>query len=62
MERDTRYFEDAGALGCFDVVFIARDSGRKLVKSFESPYLARKFVEKVRRSKKCTLVSYPIFR
>lgn len=59
MEQGARYFEDAGALGCFDVVFIAKNSGRKLVRSFDSPFLAKEFIRKLRRSKKCTLVSYP---
>lgn len=59
MEQGARYFDDERALGCFDVVFIVRESGVKLVKEFSSPYLASKFVNRMRRSKKCILVSYP---
>lgn len=43
------------------VEYIVNDSGTRLIKTFESPYLCRKFVEKVRRSKKLTLVSWPLF-
>lgn len=53
------YAEEDKGVGFFKVVFIA--NGRKLVRSFDSEYLARKFVEKVKRSRTCKLVSYPVF-
>ena len=61
MGQDTKYFEDVDSLGCFDVVFISRESGRKLVRQFNSPVFAKQFVRKVKRSKKCDLISYPLF-
>lgn len=57
----TKYIEDVPVPGFCDVVFISNDTGRKLVRQFESLYLARKFVNKLRHSKKCVLVSYPDF-
>ena len=53
------YIEDVTFLGDNDVVFIEKKSGRKLVRRFSSPYLAKEFVRKLRHSKKCLLVSYP---
>lgn len=40
-----------------NVCFIVKATGEKLVKSFESDYMAQKFANKLRHSKKCTLVS-----
>lgn len=48
--------------GYYKVTFIVNESGAKVTKSFESPYVAKKFVNKLKRSKRCTLVSYPYFR
>ena len=56
---ETKYIEEVPNVGAFDVVFISKDSGRKLVRNFDSPYLAKKFVDKLRYSKRCILVSYP---
>ena len=44
-----------------NVTYIVKKTGVKLTKSFQSPYLARGFVNKLKRSKDCVLVSYPIF-
>ena len=55
------YFDENVSPGFLEVVFIVRESGTKLVRNFDSEYLARKFVEKVKRSKKLILVSYPLF-
>lgn len=57
--NDTKYIEEIKTPGNLDVVFISRDSGKRLVRSFQSPYLAKQFANKVRHSKKLTLVSYP---
>lgn len=43
------------------VVFI-NDRGNRVEMHFDSPYLCQKFVNKLKRSKKCTLVSYPQFK
>lgn len=41
------------------VVFI-NERGDRVEKTFTSAYLCRQFVNKLKHSKKCTLVSYPI--
>lgn len=45
----------------YDVTYIVNATGAKLKRSFESEYMARKFVNKLRHSRKCTLVSCPLF-
>lgn len=60
MEK-AKYIEDVLCLNDNDVVFIEKKSGRKLVRKFTSPYLAKQFVNKVKHSTKLILVSYPIF-
>lgn len=45
----------------YNVYYIVRKTGAKLVTSFDSPYSARKFVNKLKRSKTCILTSYPVF-
>lgn len=45
----------------FKVVYRIRESGVTVTKDFDSPYLCRKTVEKLKRSRKCELISYPIF-
>ena len=45
----------------YNVTYIVRKTGVKLVKSFDSEYLAYKFVNKLRHSKTCILVAYPVF-
>lgn len=42
-----------------EVTFIVKKDGKRVTKSFSSPYLCRQFVNKLRHSKKCILVSYP---
>ena len=59
MKTETKYIEEVPYIRENDVVFISRDSGRKLVRNFDSPYLAGQFVNKLKRSKRCILVSYP---
>lgn len=59
----TAYAEAADTLhGCYKVHFLDNTTGRELVRGFDSPYLAKKFVVKLAHSKKCTLISYPIFK
>ena len=42
------------------VVFI-NERGNRVEKTFDSAYLCRKFVIKLKHSKRCVLVSYPNF-
>lgn len=44
----------------YSVEYLVHKSNTRLVRVFDSPYLARKFVNRLRHSKKCTLISYPI--
>ncbi len=44
-----------------EVVYLVVDSNVRVSKSFESEYLCRKFVSKIKKSKRCALISYPIF-
>ena len=46
--------------GLYSVEYIVHKTNKRLVQRFSSPYLARKFVNRLRHSKKCTLISYPI--
>lgn len=48
--------------GRYKVSFIVNATGEQLVRGFDSEYLARKFVNKLKHSKSCTLASYPIFK
>ena len=45
----------------YNVSYVVIKTGARLVTSFDSPYSARKFVNKLKRSKTCVLTSYPIF-
>lgn len=42
------------------VVFL-NEKGARVEKEFDSEYLCRKFVNKLRHSKHCQLVSFPLF-
>lgn len=42
------------------VTFI-NEYGRRVTKTFDSEFLCRRFVNKMKRSKRCVLVSYPMF-
>lgn len=46
----------------YEVSFIVLKTNNVVTKKFESEYLARRFINKVKRSKKCRLLSYPYFR
>lgn len=45
----------------YNVTYIVNETREKLISSFECEYSAWKFVNKLKHSKKCTLVSYPLF-
>lgn len=44
----------------YEVVYLIRESGVKVTKNFDSPYLCRRLVNKLRHSKKCELISCPM--
>lgn len=44
-----------------EVIFLVIKSGERVSKIFTSEYECRKFVNKLRHSKSCQLVSYPLF-
>lgn len=46
----------------FTVVFKVISTGAKVEKSFDSEYQCRLFVNKLRHSKRCLLISYPLFK
>lgn len=46
----------------YNVTFIVRATGETLTKSFDSEYLARKFVNKLKYSKRCVMVARPLFK
>lgn len=48
--------KDDDSAGYFTVEFIVKETGVSLVRHFDSPYLARIFMNKVRRSKKLVLL------
>lgn len=43
------------------VTFI-NERGNHVTKTFDSEYLCRNFVNKLKHSKRCVLVSYPLFK
>lgn len=47
--------------GFYNVTFLVNATGARLTRSFDSEYLARKFVNKLKFSKRCTLLSCPLF-
>ena len=47
--------------GYYKVRFRVNESGVVVEKGFQSLYNARKFVLRLKHSKKCTLLSYPNF-
>lgn len=59
--NNVSYADKDESVGFLKVTYIVNKSGVRLTKGFDSEYLARKFVNKLRRSRVCTLVSYPTF-
>lgn len=53
-EQDAPYF--------FNVCYIVKQTGQTLIRSFESEPMAYNFVNKLKRSKRCILISYPLFK
>lgn len=48
-------------LGFYKVTFRDNRTQALLKRSFDSEYFCRQFVQKLKRSRKCTLLNYPIF-
>lgn len=44
----------------FEVVYKVLKSGVVVTQKYDSPFLCRKLVNKLKRSKTCQLISYPI--
>ena len=42
------------------VTYIVKESGVRVNKTFDSDFRCRAFIRKLRHSKKCILVSYPL--
>lgn len=62
MAGKTTYADSADdGLGFYKVTFRENKTNKLLRRSFDSEYFCRRFVEKMKRSKKCTLLSYPVF-
>lgn len=62
MERAAIRYADEASQHYYNVTFIVKETGATLTKGFDSEYLAYKFVNKLRHSKRCILVSYPLFK
>lgn len=63
MERvKTSYSKENGyPAGMYNVTFLVNETHTKLTRSFDSPVFAREFVRKLKYSKRCTLISSPLF-
>ena len=59
--NDIARVSDDTTEGFYKVRFIINATNEYLVRGFDSPYLASKFVNKLKHSKRCTLVSCPAF-
>ena len=51
--KDWRYLME------LKVKFFSQDSGKIIEKTFDSAYKCRLFVNKIRHSKRCILISFP---
>ncbi len=61
-QSQTCYLSNDTGTGYYNVVFLVNATGQKLVRSFDSEYMAWKFVNKLKHSRRCRLVSYPLFK
>lgn len=59
MAGKTYYTDELKPTSYYEVSFIKDDV--KLTRVFDSEYQARMFTNKIKRSKQCHLVSYPLF-
>ena len=62
MTPHTTYADAADdGLGFYKVTFRENRTNRTLLRSFDSEYFCREFVRKLKHSRRCTLLSYPLF-
>lgn len=47
--------------GFYKVTFRENKTNRLLLRTFDSEYFCRKFVQKMKHSRRCTLLNYPLF-
>lgn len=60
IDRRAVYAGNSGSTGKpFEVVYIVRESGAKLVSGFDSPFLAKRFAARLEHGKSCLVVSQP---
>ena len=60
--HDTFYaWSDEAGGGSYSVTFLVNETNTRLKRSFDSPYQAKEFVRKLKHSRRCTLVSFPLF-
>lgn len=57
----TCYADNDTGTGYYKVTYRVNATKKVLTRSFDSLYFARKFVNKLKYSKRCTLISYPLF-
>lgn len=62
MAREAICYDNETPPYYYNVRFIVKETGVGLTKSFDSEYMAYKFVNRLKHSKRCILVSYPIFK
>ena len=55
------FYSESAPAGYLEVTYIVKETGAKLTRTFTSEWECNKFVNKLRHSKKCKLVSYPFF-
>lgn len=51
----------AAGTGMYNVTFLVNETKTKLTRNFDSPVFAKEFVRKLKHSKRCTLISSPLF-
>ena len=60
MSNRAFYMDEDDGDGYYAVVFLVLDENKKLIRRFNDSYKARLFVNKLKRSKKCRVLSCPI--
>lgn len=59
--NEVSYANHESGDGYLKVEFM-NENGVELARNFNSEYKARNFVNKLKHSKRCTLISYPLFK
>lgn len=55
------YADEKTVSGDYDVTYIVNETGAKLTRSFDDALACLRFVNKLKHSKRCTLIAYPFF-